>query len=147
MEQVAPYRCDGCGAVQIGPYDEPRDLTQAEIFTGWYAPTTAEIASKSEVRGMSEKKNECDAVLCLKSQVYRESLKHSGEYVFSMCLMYLKRFGPFCTEKRVIETAEAAYRAGWNDGWIYGDAIIDFDDEEIEDRKMRAYFQEAGLEK
>jgi len=37
-QQVAPYRCGACFAVQIGPYDKERPLSDAEIETGWYAP-------------------------------------------------------------------------------------------------------------
>jgi hypothetical protein len=37
MVQVSPYAC-ACGAVQIGPHDEPRELTDEERRTGWYAP-------------------------------------------------------------------------------------------------------------
>lgn len=36
MQQVSPYCCPGCGAVQIGPNDEPKELTQREKQTGWY---------------------------------------------------------------------------------------------------------------
>lgn len=36
MEQVTPYMCEGCHAVQIGPYDEPRPLNDREVETGWY---------------------------------------------------------------------------------------------------------------
>jgi len=37
FQQVGPYNCE-CGAVQIGPYDKPSDLSDDEKRTGWYAP-------------------------------------------------------------------------------------------------------------
>jgi MinD superfamily P-loop ATPase len=42
MQQVTPFACEGCHAVQIGPYDEERPLTEQEIKTGWYEPQAGE---------------------------------------------------------------------------------------------------------
>lgn len=41
LQQCGPYGCQSCGAVAIGPYDEPRPLTAFEQKTGWYAPQRA----------------------------------------------------------------------------------------------------------
>lgn len=38
MIQCGPFHCESCGASEIGPYDEPRELTEAELKAGWYAP-------------------------------------------------------------------------------------------------------------
>lgn len=48
--QCGPYHCDQCGASEIGPYDEKRDLTAEEKRTGWYAPG-AEPGSSANVIG------------------------------------------------------------------------------------------------
>ena len=37
MQQCGPYHC-GCGASEIGAFDAPRDLSDREKATGWYAP-------------------------------------------------------------------------------------------------------------
>lgn len=50
MTQCGPYHCDVCGASEIGPYDEDRDLTPAEKKSGWYAPG-AEPGSSANVIG------------------------------------------------------------------------------------------------
>jgi hypothetical protein len=38
MQQVSPFTCDSCHAIQIGPYDKERLLTTKENNTGWYEP-------------------------------------------------------------------------------------------------------------
>lgn len=39
MQQVTPYYCNDCGALQVGPHDEiDRELTPKEVETGWYEP-------------------------------------------------------------------------------------------------------------
>lgn len=37
-QQVTPHVCEKCHAVEIGPYDEPRELTNAEKATNFYEP-------------------------------------------------------------------------------------------------------------
>ncbi len=37
MQQCGPYHC-GCGASEIGTFDAPRELSEREKETGWYAP-------------------------------------------------------------------------------------------------------------
>lgn len=36
--QCGPFHCEGCGASEIGPYDDSRELTDREKDTGWYEP-------------------------------------------------------------------------------------------------------------
>lgn len=36
--QCGPYHCERCRASEIGPNDEPRQLTQLEDECGWYGP-------------------------------------------------------------------------------------------------------------
>lgn len=48
--QCGPFHCDACLASEIGPYDEPRELTEREKETGWYAPG-AEPGSSANVIG------------------------------------------------------------------------------------------------
>lgn len=38
MQQCTPYGCPNCHAVEIGPHDEPKELTENEKRTGWYEP-------------------------------------------------------------------------------------------------------------
>jgi hypothetical protein len=38
QQQVGPYGCDTCHAVEIGPHDGERELHELEQFTGWYLP-------------------------------------------------------------------------------------------------------------
>lgn len=40
MVQCGPYHCERCGASEIGPHDDCRELTAPEINTGWYEPGT-----------------------------------------------------------------------------------------------------------
>ena len=69
MIQCGPYHCFGCGASEIGPYDEyinpfldrilPDDrdlnkgrvLTREENNTGWYAPKTMPGTSANVIAG------------------------------------------------------------------------------------------------
>lgn len=37
-QQCGPYHCEGCGASEIGTFDDPRTLSAIEEKTGWYAP-------------------------------------------------------------------------------------------------------------
>ena len=48
--QCGPFNCQSCGASEIGPYDEPRELTAEEQKTGWYKPG-AEPGSSANVIG------------------------------------------------------------------------------------------------
>lgn len=36
--QCGPYHCTNCNATEIGAYDEPRDLSEVEKKTKWFAP-------------------------------------------------------------------------------------------------------------
>jgi len=38
MQQCTPYGCPNCQALEIGPHDEPKELTEVEKRTGWYEP-------------------------------------------------------------------------------------------------------------
>lgn len=48
--QCGPFHCESCDASEIGAYDQPRDLTDDEKRTGWYAPG-AEPGSSANVIG------------------------------------------------------------------------------------------------
>jgi hypothetical protein len=37
-QQVSPYVCPECCAVEVGPYDKDPPSASIEAFTGWYAP-------------------------------------------------------------------------------------------------------------
>lgn len=41
MQQVTAHACPNCHAVEIGPHDEPVELTEQEKRTGWYEPDPA----------------------------------------------------------------------------------------------------------
>jgi hypothetical protein len=51
FQQCGPYHCEQCGASEIGPYDEPRELTGAEKSTGWYAPDPEPGSSANVIGG------------------------------------------------------------------------------------------------
>ena len=36
--QMGPYYCEACGAMEMGPNDEDRPLSEREKKTGWYEP-------------------------------------------------------------------------------------------------------------
>lgn len=38
FERVTAYVCMNCGATEIGPYDDPRELSEEEKRTGFYKP-------------------------------------------------------------------------------------------------------------
>lgn len=48
MVQCGPYYCEGCRASEIGPHDNPRELTSREVDTGWYA-TESDLGSSANV--------------------------------------------------------------------------------------------------
>ncbi len=50
-QQCGPYHCESCGASQIGPYDEPRELTSDEQRTRWYAPDSEPGSSANVIGG------------------------------------------------------------------------------------------------
>lgn len=51
FQQCGPYHCDACFASEIGPYDEPRELTRREKETGWYAPHSEPGSSANVIGG------------------------------------------------------------------------------------------------
>lgn len=51
MQQCGPYHCESCGASEIGSFDEPRDLSEAERKTGWYAPDAPPGSSANVLDG------------------------------------------------------------------------------------------------
>lgn len=52
MVQCGPYFCERCHASEIGAYDKPRDLTDREKETGWYAPHSEPGSSANVVNGV-----------------------------------------------------------------------------------------------
>lgn len=51
MVQCGPYHCEVCFASEIGPCDQPRELTAQETETGWYAPGAEPGSSANVVAG------------------------------------------------------------------------------------------------
>jgi hypothetical protein len=51
FQQVGPFHCDGCGSSEIGPYDEPRSLTDEEKRIGWYGPDSEPGSSANVIGG------------------------------------------------------------------------------------------------
>ena len=47
--QCGPYHCDSCEAYQIGPYDKPKELSEEEQRTGWYAPKSSKEFTSGNV--------------------------------------------------------------------------------------------------
>lgn len=51
FQQCGPFHCEQCGASEIGPYDEPRELTEREKETGWYRPGREPGSSANVIGG------------------------------------------------------------------------------------------------
>ena len=51
FQQCGPFHCEQCGASEIGPYDEPRELTDREKEAGWYAPGKEPGSSANVIHG------------------------------------------------------------------------------------------------
>lgn len=51
MTQCGPYHCDQCHAVEIGPYDESREITEKEEKYGWYLPERGPGSSANVIGG------------------------------------------------------------------------------------------------
>lgn len=51
FQQCGPFHCDACGASEIGPFDEDRPLTKAEMDNGWYAPASEPGSSANMIGG------------------------------------------------------------------------------------------------
>lgn len=51
FQQCGPFHCEQCGASEIGPYDEPRELSEREKETGWYAPGKEPGSSANVIHG------------------------------------------------------------------------------------------------
>lgn len=49
--QCGPYHCLSCEASEIGPFDEPRELTDEEQRTGWYKPGAEPGSSANVIDG------------------------------------------------------------------------------------------------
>ncbi|GIP02077.1 hypothetical protein J28TS4_04840 [Paenibacillus lautus] len=50
--QCGPYYCQCCGASEIGAHDGPRELTEQEDKTGWYAPGSPVSDKANTVNGI-----------------------------------------------------------------------------------------------
>ena len=51
MIQCGPFHCAACKASQIGPCDNPRELTEREKETGWYEPGAEPGSSANVING------------------------------------------------------------------------------------------------
>lgn len=51
FQQCGPYHCEQCGASEIGPNDEARELTPAEQSCGWYGPGKEPGSSANVIGG------------------------------------------------------------------------------------------------
>lgn len=51
FQQCGPYHCERCGASEIGPYDDPRPLSECEEKTRWYAPASEPGSSANVIGG------------------------------------------------------------------------------------------------
>lgn len=49
--QCGPFHCQQCGASEIGGHDEPRELSDREKSTGWYAPNSEPGSSANVIGG------------------------------------------------------------------------------------------------
>jgi len=51
MVQCGPYHCDQCMASEIGPNDNPIELTKEEDDKGWYKPGADPGSSANTIKG------------------------------------------------------------------------------------------------
>jgi hypothetical protein len=58
LQQMSPFYCEGCGACQIGGYDNPAELTEDEKRTHWYAPGRSYLTSAPTLDGVPLKHDE-----------------------------------------------------------------------------------------
>lgn len=49
--QCGPFHCTECLASEIGPNDDPRELTEAEKKSGWYGPDSEPGSSANVIGG------------------------------------------------------------------------------------------------
>lgn len=50
-QQCGPHHCTNCGASEIGPNDEPRELSEIEKKCHWYAPGSEPGSSANVIGG------------------------------------------------------------------------------------------------
>lgn len=62
MTQCGPYHCTRCYASEIGPFDKPRELTEREKQTCWYAPESEPGSSANVINGVVVSANVMDQV-------------------------------------------------------------------------------------
>ena len=62
VQQAGPYHCEECHASQIGPYDGKRELSDAEMSSGWYAPKSEPGSSANVIGGRIVTHKEARAV-------------------------------------------------------------------------------------
>jgi hypothetical protein len=51
FQQCGPYHCEQCGASEIGPNDEVRNLSDIERERGWYGPGSVPGSSANVIKG------------------------------------------------------------------------------------------------
>lgn len=51
FEQCGPFHCMTCHATEIGPYDDPRALSERERKSGWYEPGRPPGSSANVIGG------------------------------------------------------------------------------------------------
>jgi len=49
--QCGPFHCTVCGASEIGPHDDERELTTVEEYCGWYGPDSEPGSSANVING------------------------------------------------------------------------------------------------
>lgn len=73
--QCGPYRCNSCGAVEAGPYDDkPDDLARIDPKTGWFPPNSQPGSSANMVDGKLATAKETEAAY--KAQFSNNPLYH-----------------------------------------------------------------------
>lgn len=67
-QQCGPYHCDQCGASEIGPYDNERELSEQEKAVGWYASNSEPGSSANVIGGKAVSYKQVE-------QAYRQEFK------------------------------------------------------------------------
>lgn len=79
MVQCGPFHCLQCGASEIGPHDEERELSEEELTSGWYAPGSEPGSSANVVGGKIVSANLMRAEY--RAEFILNPLWHDEEYV------------------------------------------------------------------
>lgn len=77
--QCGPFHCESCGASEIGPFDEDRELTPEERKVGWYRPGSEPGSSANVIQGKVVGYKEMQVIY--RAEFVGNPLWHDKDYV------------------------------------------------------------------